>query len=72
MTPADAIIILYVEICEAMKRAGVRVGAAPCEAPAEAVIASAIVMFLDKSPSTKSLVRAMLDRSTEATHLRQN
>jgi hypothetical protein len=40
MKSADAIVILYLEFVEAARRAAVRIGPAPCEAPEETIIAT--------------------------------
>ena len=69
MTPEEAIIILYQEICDAMTRAGERIGTAPCGAPAEAVVASAISLFLDKSPETRRVLLAVLNQDPRAAQL---
>lgn len=68
MTLEEAVFIVFDEIREAMNRASARIDASWCDAPPAAVIATAISLFLDKSPETRAVLLGVMNKRSESQH----
>lgn len=68
----EAVQVVYEEICDAMKRAGARIGPRGSSGNVDTVVAAAMMMFLRRLPVASSILCGLLQQQPVPTNSSQN